>query len=76
MEQNQIVANYLLKVYLRCESLQDAHHVFDKLVKRNVFNWSTMIGGYAEHGHVKVAMDLYIHMRQEGMEPNKITYAF
>lgn len=73
MEQNQYVANSLMRVYIRFGRLQDAHPVFDKLRKKNVINWTTMIGGYAESGYAKDAMEVYNRMRQEGSQPNEIT---
>ncbi|KAG0565624.1 hypothetical protein M758_7G001800 [Ceratodon purpureus] len=74
MEQNPYVANYLLKVYIRCARLQDAREVFDKLAEKNVFNWTTMIGGYAEHDRARDALEVYDQMRQAGEQPNEITY--
>lgn len=32
--------------------MQEAHRVFDELVKKDVFSWTIMIGGYA-HQHNK-----------------------
>uniref|UniRef100_A0A7I4BBY9 Pentacotripeptide-repeat region of PRORP domain-containing protein n=1 Tax=Physcomitrium patens TaxID=3218 RepID=A0A7I4BBY9_PHYPA len=74
MDQNPYVANKLMRVYIRCGKVQDARHVFDKLVKKNVFNWTTMIGGYAEHGRPADAIEVYNQMRQEGGRPNEVTY--
>ena len=74
MEQNPYVANFLLKVYIRCGRLQDARQVFDQLLMKNVFNWTTMIGGYAEHDHANDALEVYNQMRQAGEQPNEITY--
>lgn len=74
MEQNSYVASNLLKVYIRCGRLQNARHIFDKLGNKNVYDWTTMIGGYAEHRHAKDAVELYNQMRQEGGQPNAVTY--
>lgn len=74
MEQNLYVANKLLRVYIRCGRLQCARQVFDKLVKKNIYIWTTMIGGYAEYGYAEDAMKVYSQMRREGGQPNEITY--
>ena len=74
MEQNIYVANNLLRVYIRCGRLQDARRVFDKLVKKSVFSWTIMIGGYAQHDHAEGAMEVFNQMCQEGAQPDGITY--
>nr|BAN18186.1 pentatricopeptide repeat protein [Physcomitrium patens] len=74
MEQNLFVANKIMRVYNRCGRLQDARKVFDKLEKKNVVTWTTMIGGYAEYDRTKDAIKIYNQMRQEGGKPDKITY--
>ncbi|CAM6065005.1 unnamed protein product [Sphagnum tenellum] len=57
-------------------SVEDAREVFDnKLVEKDVVSWSTMITGYAKHGHGKEAFELFCCMlQQEGVMPNTITY--
>jgi pentatricopeptide repeat protein len=74
MEQNIYVANNLLSVYIRCGRLQEARRVFDELVKKSVYSWTIMIGGYAQHNHATYAMELFDKMLQEGVQPNAITY--
>ena len=74
MEQNIYVANNLMRVYIRCGRLQDARRVFDKLVKKSVFSWTIMMGGYAQHDHAEDAMEVFNQMRQEGAQPDEITY--
>ena len=74
MEQDKYVASSLLSLYIRCGSLQDARQVFDALAKKNVINWTVMIGGYAQHNRGKDAMQLFHQMRQEHVQADKITY--
>jgi pentatricopeptide repeat protein len=74
MEQNIYVANNLLSAYIRCGRLQEARRVFDALVKKDVFSWNIIIGGYAQHHHAKDAMGLFNQMLQAGVRPNGVTY--
>ena len=74
MEQDKYVASSLLSVYIRCGSLQDARQVFDALAKKNVINWTVMIGGYVQHNRGKDAMQLFHQMRQEHVQADKVTY--
>jgi pentatricopeptide repeat protein len=74
MEQNVYVANNMLRVYIRCGKLQEARQVFDKLVRKSVVSWTIMIGGYAQRAHAMDAFELFNQMRQEGAQPNEVTY--
>ncbi len=57
------MTNNLVSVYIRCGKLEDARGVFDKLnVKKNVFSWIIMMGGYAKRNHTKEAMELFDQM--------------
>ncbi|CAM6102539.1 unnamed protein product [Calypogeia fissa] len=76
MDKNPYVATFLLNVYIKCGELLDARRVFDKIEKKNVVTWNTMIAGYAKSKHAcgHEAYQLYLQMRLEGFEPDAITY--
>ncbi|CAM6049389.1 unnamed protein product [Sphagnum compactum] len=63
----------LLTKYVNSQRMLDANHIFDKLVKKDLFSWTTMISGYAKLGHVKEAFELFYQMQQEGLKPNTMT---
>ncbi|KAG6389210.1 hypothetical protein SASPL_150672 [Salvia splendens] len=48
--------------------------VFDRLVKKDVVSWNSMLTAYAQHGHGQEAIDLFEEMRDLGLEPNEISY--
>ena len=75
MEQNTYVANNLVSVYIKCGDLEAACKVFDKLVKKNVFSWTIIIGGYAKHKRAEKAMELFNQMWQKGVQPNAFTFS-
>ena len=75
MEQNTYVANNLVSVYIKCGDLEAARGVFDKLVKKNVFSWTIIIGGYAKHNHADKAMELFNQMCQKGVQPDAFTFS-
>ena len=74
MEQNTYVANNLVSLYIKCGDLEAARRVFDKLVKKNVFGWTIIIGGYAKHKGAEKAMELFNQMCQKGVQPNAFTF--
>lgn len=69
------IGNLLVDMYAKCGSLGDARQVFDKMRKRNVFSWTAMILAYAKHGQYEGAIDLFKGMPQEGVVPDKVTFA-
>lgn len=73
MHHNIYVANNLLIAYIICGRLEYACQMFDELMKKDVFSWTNMIGGYAQHNCAKNAMEVFNRMCQEGVQPDAIT---
>ncbi|XP_006660454.1 pentatricopeptide repeat-containing protein At4g14850-like [Oryza brachyantha] len=65
--------NALVYTYAKCGSIEDAELAFSSLPERGVVSWSAMIGGLAQHGHGKKALELFHRMVDEGIDPNHIT---
>lgn len=65
--------NALVYAYAKCGSIEDADMAFSGLPERGIVSWSAMIGGLAQHGHGKRALDLFHKMLDEGVAPNHIT---
>ncbi|KAF0914814.1 hypothetical protein E2562_031917 [Oryza meyeriana var. granulata] len=65
--------NALVYTYAKCGSIEDAELAFSSLPERGVVSWSAMIGGLAQHGHGKKALELFRRMVDEGIDPNHIT---
>jgi pentatricopeptide repeat protein len=73
-ESNIFVSNSLVDMYAKCGSIEDACEVFNKMSTRNVFAWTTMLGGYAMHGGGHEALGYFERMCQEGVEIDNITF--
>ncbi|KAJ7540086.1 hypothetical protein O6H91_10G001200 [Diphasiastrum complanatum] len=73
-QQDVTVGNTLVDMYVKCGCIEHAHEVFNNMNERDVVSWSTMIAAYAQNGLGKEAMSLYEQMRQEGVQPNSVTY--
>eukprot|EP01018_Ginkgo_biloba_P010582 Gb_16515 [translate_table: standard] len=69
------VGNSLINMYAKCENLDEARKVFDKMTKRDVVSWNTMIGGYTQNGHSEEAVELLCKMHQAGMKTDNVTFA-
>jgi pentatricopeptide repeat protein len=75
-----MVLNYqlgtsLVDMYVKAGNVDYAKLVFDRLDKRNVWTWSAMILGLAQHGFAKEALDLFLKMmKTSSIRPNYVTF--
>ncbi|KAH9309621.1 hypothetical protein KI387_037532, partial [Taxus chinensis] len=70
-----VVENALVDMYGKCGSVENARHVFDKMLKRNVVSWTAMIRGYVQDGQFDDALELFTQMRLLCMNPDAMTLA-
>nr|GMC66805.1 pentatricopeptide repeat-containing protein At1g77170 [Ipomoea batatas]GME03434.1 pentatricopeptide repeat-containing protein At1g77170 [Ipomoea batatas] len=69
-----IMKNSLIDMYGKCGRMDLAHRVFSSMDERNVSSWTSMIVGYALHGHAMEALKFFHHMREAGVKPNHVTF--
>ncbi|CAN6698721.1 unnamed protein product [Malus baccata var. baccata] len=73
-ERNVILDNAVLDFYMRCGSLVSARCLFVNMPKRDVYSWTSMVGGYAQRGFCDEAVKLFQEMVQgKEVEPNEDT---
>ncbi|PSR87710.1 Pentatricopeptide repeat-containing protein [Actinidia chinensis var. chinensis] len=72
---NVSVKNALVDMYVKCGCMNEARLVFDKMEKRDVVTWTTMINGYNLNGDGSRALMLCPLMQMEGVRPNSVTVA-
>ena len=68
------VGSALVHMYAKCGSIEDAAVVFDSMKEQNIITWNVMIGAYAGSGRGVEAYDLYLKMKEEGFQPDAVTY--
>ncbi|KAH7834217.1 hypothetical protein Vadar_013844 [Vaccinium darrowii] len=68
------VGNTLLDMYAKSGSIEDAKKVFDRLLKRDVVSWNSMLNACAQHGLGKETVERFEQMLRVGIEPNAITF--
>ncbi|ONI26298.1 hypothetical protein PRUPE_1G015600 [Prunus persica] len=68
------VNNALIDMYAKCGSLERAKEVFEKMRRRNVISWTTMISAFAMHGDASNALNFFNQMKDENVEPNRVTF--
>ncbi|KAH7284770.1 hypothetical protein KP509_34G069900 [Ceratopteris richardii] len=75
LENDLLVGNSVVNVYVQCGDLQRAQEVFLALPAWNIISWNVLIAGYAEHGYSKISLYYYEQMKLAGFSPNTITIA-
>lgn len=71
---NVLVGSALVDMYSKCGSVDIAFKVFEKMKKKNVYSYSSMIGGFAMHGRAHAAIELFHDMLKSEIKPNHVTF--
>lgn len=64
----------LVDMYFKCGNVDKAMEVFWKMNEKNVYTWSSAIGGLAMNGYGEKCLELFSLMKREGISPNEITF--
>ncbi|XP_017254735.1 pentatricopeptide repeat-containing protein At3g20730 [Daucus carota subsp. sativus] len=70
---NLFVQSALVDFHSKCGKMEDARHVFDEMVDRDVVSWNAMIGGYVVQGFRNNAFLMFQSMLREGMTPDSFS---
>ncbi|CAN1230087.1 Pentatricopeptide repeat-containing protein DOT4, chloroplastic [Linum grandiflorum] len=68
------VANALVDMYAKCGALSIAERIFNAIPTKDLVSWTAMIAGYGMHGLGKEAVEAFRRMRQEGIEPDQVSF--
>lgn len=74
LQQDVFLANLLVRMYHKCGLLDNARLVFNKMHRRTVVSWNTMITACSQDGKIKEAVQIFRQMQQHGVNPNKIAF--
>ncbi|CAK9177258.1 unnamed protein product [Ilex paraguariensis] len=74
MELDLSIQNSLISMYSKCGSVNDAYKTFQTIPSPNVVSFNSIITGFAQNGHGKVALNFFKKMHDECQEPNEITF--
>ncbi|MQM19005.1 hypothetical protein Taro_052005 [Colocasia esculenta] len=73
-ETGTFVGNALVDMYAKCSNITAARAVFESILAQDIFSWTTMIVGEAQHGHAAEAFALFEKMISSGVMPNEVTF--
>lgn len=68
------VQSSLVHMYVKCNRINDARRVFDRMSEPDVVSWSALVAAYARRGCVDEAKRLFNVMGNSGVEPNLVTW--
>lgn len=63
-----VCSNVLLNGYLKIGKLEDALHIFEGMVEKDVVSWSSMVDGYCKNGRVSEAREFFDVMEEKRNE--------
>ncbi|WJX72275.1 hypothetical protein P8452_56168 [Trifolium repens] len=70
---DELVANAFVAGYAKCGSLDYAEGVFCGMESKSVSSWNAIIGGHAQNGFPRKALDFYLLMRDSGLDSDWFT---
>ncbi|KAG9444314.1 hypothetical protein H6P81_015654 [Aristolochia fimbriata] len=59
---NSIIENNLMEMYTKCDALEDAQDIFDRMADRDVVSWNTLIFAYCKMGKMRKAQKMFDSM--------------
>ncbi|KAL7134827.1 hypothetical protein ABFS83_11G051300 [Erythranthe nasuta] len=69
-----LMMNSVIDMYGKCGIMDLACKAFVAMEDKNVSSWTSMIVGYATHGHFKNALEFFRKMVESGVRPNHVTF--
>ncbi|KAJ4711265.1 Pentatricopeptide repeat-containing protein [Melia azedarach] len=64
----------LIDMYAKCGNMNKAMEVFWAVKERNVYTWTSVIGGLAMNGAGDKSLELFSLMKKDGVCPNEVTF--
>ncbi|KAL8543612.1 hypothetical protein ACS0TY_004255 [Phlomoides rotata] len=71
---NVYAGSSLVNMYAKCQKMEAAKAVFDDLEEKNDVLCNALIGGYAQNGHAREVLQLFMDMKISGFQPDEYTY--
>ncbi|XP_021889713.1 pentatricopeptide repeat-containing protein At2g36730, partial [Carica papaya] len=72
---NLLLGTALVDMYAKCGGVDYGKVVFNRMDERNVWTWSAMIMGLAQHGYAHEALHFFSMMRNKSsIRPNYVTF--
>jgi pentatricopeptide repeat protein len=73
LDTDNCIESALIDMYAKCGSITEAHKVFERVSNPDTITWTAVISGYAQHGLVEDALQLFRRMEHFGIKANAVT---
>ncbi|XP_042506123.1 pentatricopeptide repeat-containing protein At3g22150, chloroplastic [Macadamia integrifolia] len=73
MASNVVISNALISMYSRCDLVEAAFMVFDKMPERDLVSWNTMVSAFVQNGLDDEGLMLVYEMQKQGFVIDSIT---
>lgn len=74
MELDRVLGTALIDMYSKCGCIDTARCVFEGMRNKDVFAFTSLISGLANHDQGACAIELFARMQNEGVVPNEVTF--
>ncbi|KAI3911195.1 hypothetical protein MKW92_026097 [Papaver armeniacum] len=73
MGSNVDILNQLLSMYAKLGRIEIARKIFNRITRRDLVSWTSMITSYAQNGYASDALMLFRLMQEERLQPDLVT---
>eukprot|EP00250_Pteridium_aquilinum_P014480 c22017_g2_i1 orf=2-2236(-) len=73
-EQDMVLENSLISLYVNCGAVDEAHDAFSNMPHFNVISWNMIIAAFSQRGYSEEVFDYYKRMQGENVMADAITY--
>ncbi|QHO14538.1 pentatricopeptide repeat-containing protein At1g26900, mitochondrial-like [Arachis hypogaea] len=74
LELDAVLGTALVNAYAKCDFLDKATDIFERMKGKDIKAGTTMISGHGIHGQPTNAAKLFNRMESEGFRPNEVTF--
>ncbi|KAJ7294531.1 hypothetical protein O6H91_Y251900 [Diphasiastrum complanatum] len=68
------VVNTLMHMYIKCDLVDEAQVLFERMPKKDLSSWNVLLGAFAHQSNGLRALEMFARMQREGFKGNKHTY--
>lgn len=74
-ESHVFAGTAIVDMYSKCDLMEDARKLFEKMTKNSAVLWSSMISGYTQNGHGEEALRLFRGMQETCNGVNEFAFS-
>lgn len=75
LDSDAVIWGALLDMYGKCGSINEAKHIFDRTMDRDIVSWTTMIDRYFGERRWEEGLSLFSDLSSSVIRPNEFTFA-